>query len=176
MVCRPQSSASSQANGRGLFAKLFYVGVAVYVVSFFLTATGSGNDVHSGWNCALVALFAWALPQGTNMDPHIAIGMRLSGFGGLINPLAIAYAILRYGSLKVWRCCSKNTSRTCDSRTHLHPFDMARSVFHLYRRGGRLSADWSGSLDRRAPFDGPGRILRFDRRAKRVSRMILRNS
>jgi hypothetical protein len=34
------------------------------------------------------------------MDPHIAIGMRLSGFGGLINPLAIAYAILRYGALR----------------------------------------------------------------------------
>jgi hypothetical protein len=88
------------ANRRALIAKLFYVGVALYVISFFLTGMGNGNDVHSGWNCALVALFAWALPQGTNMDPRIAIGMRLSGFGGLINPLAIVYAVLRYGALR----------------------------------------------------------------------------
>jgi hypothetical protein len=64
----------------------FYLGLTLYASSFFLPAVNL-NGVHvPGWECAWMAFY------GLWLREHVSI---LAVFGGLINPIAIAYAVLR---------------------------------------------------------------------------------
>ena len=66
----------------------FYVGVGLFVLSFFLPAirdTGASDSGAPGWLCALMAFFGFNNEQVNG----------LAVFGGLINPIAIAYIVLR---------------------------------------------------------------------------------
>ena len=64
---------------------LFYVGIGIFVVSFFLPAVNGLVDL-DGFACAWFSLFA--LQDGMSVSA-------LAFFGGLINPIAIAYVVLR---------------------------------------------------------------------------------
>jgi len=64
---------------------LFYVGVAVYLLSFGLPAVTMGALQFPGWRCAWYALDAWRIQEAS----------KLAVFGGLINPLAAFYLWLR---------------------------------------------------------------------------------
>src|ERR1700722_674853 len=66
---------------------LFYVGIGIFIVSFLLPAVnlnGLGN--FDGFACAWLSLFA--LQAGMSVSA-------LAFFGGLINPIVIAYVLLR---------------------------------------------------------------------------------
>jgi hypothetical protein len=66
----------------------FYVGVGLFVLSFFLPAIRDLNLSDRGvpgWGCALMAFF------GLNNEQVNGLAV----FGGLINPIAIAYIVLR---------------------------------------------------------------------------------
>lgn len=65
----------------------FYLGIGLYVASFFLPAVDPSNFVVlPGWACAWFSLFA--LEDGRTMSA-------LFFFSGLINPIAIVYILLR---------------------------------------------------------------------------------
>ena len=78
-------------------SEIFYVGLGLYVLSFFLPVfrDGMGSKEISGWRCALGALYVWGMDLGPNTIPWLNAGYRLAGFGGLVNPLAIVYVFLR---------------------------------------------------------------------------------
>jgi hypothetical protein len=75
---------------------LFYIGVVSYVLSFFLPAVDLGDGGIPGWMCAWDALVGWP-------SPHVS---PLIIFGGLINPVALAYMFLRFlnraSSFRAW--------------------------------------------------------------------------
>jgi hypothetical protein len=66
---------------------IFYAGVGLYVLSFFLPAVQLGDVPFRGLVCAWYALTFWRLPQ--------AYYSQLAIFGGLINPLAALFIALR---------------------------------------------------------------------------------
>jgi hypothetical protein len=76
---------------------IFFTGLAFYVLSFFLPVFKDtvGSKSISGWRCAYAALFLWVVDLGPNTIPWLNVGYRLGGFGGVVNPLALAYIILR---------------------------------------------------------------------------------
>ena len=65
---------------------VFYTGLALYVISFFLPAVADNTGGLPGWFCAW---FAFAALHGVNQVSPVAI------FGGLINPVAVVYVVLR---------------------------------------------------------------------------------
>jgi hypothetical protein len=67
--------------------KWFYLGVVLYVLSFVLPAVSVVGEAKAapGWVCAWIAFF------GVNDDSVSPLAV----FGGLINPLALAYIVLR---------------------------------------------------------------------------------
>jgi hypothetical protein len=65
--------------------KAFRIGLVIFVVSFFLPALTDAAGPLVGWGCALLAFFG----LGNENVNFLAV------FGGLINPLAVAYIILR---------------------------------------------------------------------------------
>lgn len=73
---------------------MFYLGIALYLISFFLPSLWNGQGYATGWRCAVLALAVW----GTNgwVDAGYRLGVRLTIFGSLINLFAIAYAVLRF--------------------------------------------------------------------------------
>jgi hypothetical protein len=71
---------------------LLYLGLILYLISFFLPAVWVIDHFVSGWRCAFLALGVW-LTTGS-IDPEYQLGVRLTIFGGLINILAIACAVL----------------------------------------------------------------------------------
>jgi|SRR5271163_644744 len=77
---------------------IFYTGLGLYLLSFFLPVFRDkiGSKEIVGWRCALGALYGWVTDLGPNSIPWLNAGYRLAGFGGLINPLAIVYAFLRF--------------------------------------------------------------------------------
>src|SRR5690348_10658698 len=91
----PSESGVSQEWKPLISTRLFYVGLGLYAVSFFMTAVRGGSGSISGWRCAWASLFSWAVLPDSRMTPLLAAGLRLSGFSGLINPVAIAYTVLR---------------------------------------------------------------------------------
>jgi hypothetical protein len=72
------------ANPSGL-PVLFYAGVGFYLFSFFLLAVQLAGTPLPGWTCAWYSLDAWRIPEAS----------RLAIFGGLLNPLAALYILLR---------------------------------------------------------------------------------
>jgi hypothetical protein len=64
---------------------LFYAGVGLYLFSFFLPAVQLAETPLRGWTCAWYSLDAWRIPEAS----------RLAIFGGLLNPLAALYILLR---------------------------------------------------------------------------------
>jgi hypothetical protein len=74
-------------------SKTFYFGVVLYLVSFFLPAVWLDHFFVPGWACAYLALSVWATDGFVNAGYQL--GVRLTIFGGLINLLAITYAVLR---------------------------------------------------------------------------------
>jgi hypothetical protein len=88
----PMSSDDPKVGSRSLGVKrylasaAFGAGIGVYLTSFFLPAVDPyklGNI--PGWACAWTAFFA---PWDKHESP-------LAFFGGLINPIIIAYVVLR---------------------------------------------------------------------------------
>jgi hypothetical protein len=84
----PQSEAPTEiAKAAAGSPILFAMGAAVYAVSFALPAVADSGDALRGWQCAWIALM-W-----------IQEGIRGLGWAifasGLINPLALAYIMLR---------------------------------------------------------------------------------
>lgn len=71
---------------------MFYLGLFLYLISFFLPAVWFADHFASGWICAYLTLGVW-LTSGFG-DLAYQWGVRLTIFGGLINLLAITYAIL----------------------------------------------------------------------------------
>ncbi len=65
---------------------LFYIGIGIFVVSFFLPAVNAYGLDFDGFACAWLSLFA--LQDGMSVSA-------LAFFGGLINPIAITYVVLR---------------------------------------------------------------------------------
>jgi hypothetical protein len=79
-----------------LASRGFYVGFGLYLLSFFLPAVNWFAPM-PGWLCAWMSLWAWAgggLRDQSWVVPMFA-GSVLGFLGGLINPLAILYAVLR---------------------------------------------------------------------------------
>jgi hypothetical protein len=69
-------------------AKVFYLGLTLFVVSFFLPSLNQhGHDHVVGWGCAVIAFF------GFSSEANGVSGLAV--FGGLINPLALVYIVLR---------------------------------------------------------------------------------
>src|ERR1017187_2731246 len=62
----------------------FYLGLVVYLVSFFLPAVEQPSPM-SGWMCAYLSLWAWLNKP-----------LWMCFFAGIINPLAIAFVVLRH--------------------------------------------------------------------------------
>jgi hypothetical protein len=77
-----------------LASKGFYVGFGLYLLSFFLPAVLWVGGPLPGWACAWMSLLVWTLRNQPSELPLFA-GSVLALFGGLINPLAILYAVLR---------------------------------------------------------------------------------
>jgi hypothetical protein len=75
---------------------IFFTGLALYVLSFFLPVFKDrvGSKSISGWRCAYAALFLWVVDLGPNTIPWLKVGYRLGGFGGIVNPIALAYIAL----------------------------------------------------------------------------------
>ena len=75
---------------------IFFTGLALYVFSFFLPVFKDtvGSKSISGWRCAYAALFLWVVDLGPNTIPWLKVGYRLGGFGGIVNPIALAYIAL----------------------------------------------------------------------------------
>jgi hypothetical protein len=84
-MASPQARAS---NGErpGIQSKpaTFYLGLGLYVFSFFLPAVESFARM-PGWMCAYMALIAWP-------NEHLWLCL----FGGIINPLILVYIFLRF--------------------------------------------------------------------------------
>lgn len=83
------SSLESEISSRDLPAakKLsasFYLGLGLYVFSFFLPAVDQPSPM-PGWMCAYLSLWAWFNKQ-----------LWLCLFAGIINPLVLAYVVLRF--------------------------------------------------------------------------------
>jgi|SRR5208337_2970107 len=93
MITSSESNFSGKSGLRGL---TFYTGLGLYLLSFFLPVFRDtlGSKSISGWRCAYAALFLWVIDLGPNTMPWLNFGYRLAGFGGLINPIAIVYALL----------------------------------------------------------------------------------
>ena len=91
------SSASDNSVKSRWGSVIFYIGLGLYVLSFFLPVfrDGVGSKEISGWRCALGSLYVWGMDLGPNTIPWLNAGYRLAGFGGLVNPLAIVYVFLR---------------------------------------------------------------------------------
>src|SRR5580692_7559359 len=64
---------------------IFFTGLALYVLSFFLPVFKDtvGSKSISGWRCAYAALFLWVIDLGPNTIPWLNVGYRLGGFGAL---------------------------------------------------------------------------------------------
>jgi hypothetical protein len=80
-----------------LASRGFQVGFLLYLLSFFLPAVLWATGPMPGWLCAWMSLLVWAtegLRDQSFVVPMFA-GSVLGFFGGLINPLAILYAVLR---------------------------------------------------------------------------------
>ncbi|HUK25793.1 MAG TPA: hypothetical protein VLV49_14520 [Terriglobales bacterium] len=73
----------------------FYLGIGLYIASFFLHAVNPGGDPYAGWQCALVTLKlfpSWGL------------------LPGLINPLILAFIVLSVlGRLRTFRLVLAST-------------------------------------------------------------------
>ena len=92
----PEKTCSSFDTLPGRYlesSKTFYFGVVLYLVSFFLPAVRQFDHFISGWGCAYLAVWLWTTSGFVNAAYQL--GVRLTIFGGLINLLAIAYAVLR---------------------------------------------------------------------------------
>jgi hypothetical protein len=76
-------------------SKVFYCGIVLYLVSFFLPAVWSMDMDHflPGWRCAFATLFVW-MGSGRVVDGGYQLGVRLTISGALINLLAAAYIVL----------------------------------------------------------------------------------
>lgn len=70
---------------RRLPTTFFYVGLTLYAFSFLLPAIKDSGGLHPGWTCAWLALLACSVKEVNG----------LAFFGGLINPVALAYIVLR---------------------------------------------------------------------------------
>jgi hypothetical protein len=88
-----RSSRRVETLGNFLASKGLYVGVGLYLLSFFLPAVVDVGGPMRGWVCAWLSLWAWSLREPSSAVP--LAGSVLAFFGGLINPLAILYAVLR---------------------------------------------------------------------------------
>lgn len=91
-------SSGDDVSGRSrLQTVIFFTGLALYVLSFFLPVFKDtvGSKSISGWRCACAALFLWVIDLGPNTIPGLNVGYRLGGFGGIVNPIAVAYIVLR---------------------------------------------------------------------------------
>jgi len=69
-----------------VISKSFHAGLVLYPISFLLPAVTLAQQPMRGWACAWMSLFMWTDTKN---------GSWLILFGGLINPLAIAYVMLR---------------------------------------------------------------------------------
>ena len=69
-----------------LASQAFYIGLCLYSLSFFLPAVSWNGQPLIGWGCAWMSLWVWTIREHSSV---------LVLFGGLINPLAILYAVLR---------------------------------------------------------------------------------
>jgi hypothetical protein len=82
-----QTLLCSMDNLRSFLSrKAFYLGVALYSISFLLPAVTQAGMPMRGFTCALMSLWMWA---DTKNSSFLVI------FGGVINPLAIACIVLR---------------------------------------------------------------------------------
>jgi hypothetical protein len=65
---------------------VFYIGLLLYVLSFFLPAVDFYDSGHlAGWMCAWMAFYGLVVP-------NVSL---LAVFGGLINPAAVTYILLQ---------------------------------------------------------------------------------
>jgi hypothetical protein len=88
------SSSFGSVSGRHQgSSRTFYVGIFLYLVSFFLPSVRYEGQFAPGWWCAFAALFAWT--TGGLVNAAYQLGVRLTIFGCLLNLLAIAYVSLR---------------------------------------------------------------------------------
>jgi hypothetical protein len=69
-----------------LSSKAFYIAFGLYFASFLLPAVSFGEQPLFGYACAWLSLVFWASRENSSF---------LVIFGGLINPLAILYGVLR---------------------------------------------------------------------------------
>jgi hypothetical protein len=91
-------SGEGDVSGKSrLQSVIFFTGLGLYVFSFFLPVFRDtvGSKSIPGWRCAYVALFLWVVYLGPNTIPWLNVGYRLGGFGGIANPIAVAYIVLR---------------------------------------------------------------------------------
>jgi len=65
----------------------FYLGLALYFTSFFLPAVTLAGMPMQGWMCAFLSLWMWVDLENSSI---------LVIFGGLINPLAFIWGVLRF--------------------------------------------------------------------------------
>ena len=95
---------------------LFHVGIGIFVLSFFLpTVNPYDLGDFDGFACAWLSLFA--LQDGISISALVF-------FGGLINPVAIAYVVLR-----ILGRAPKCQERPRNHDSVLHPDHMAVSGF-----------------------------------------------
>jgi hypothetical protein len=86
----PTQSNSRDGSTRAARASLFlYIGLTIYVASFVMPAIDIDGKAWEGWIVAWFALAPW---QTQGASP-------LAFFGGLINPLMIAYVYLRLSNV-----------------------------------------------------------------------------
>jgi hypothetical protein len=93
----PSSGDDVSGKSRSLQRVIFFTGLALYMLSFFLPVFRDtvGSKSIPGWRCAYVALFLWVVDLGPKTIPWLNVGYRLGGFGGIVNPIAVAYLVLR---------------------------------------------------------------------------------
>jgi len=77
----------------------FKPGLILYLTSFFLPAVWFVDHFLWGFNCALLSLTLW---RTDGLIESYQLGVRLTIFGGVINPLAVTYAVLRISDSYRW--------------------------------------------------------------------------
>ncbi len=87
-------SSLHDVSGERESPKLFWSGLALYVISFCLPAVRWVTGRMPGWSCAWLSLFVWANKSVPGSPAKHNLGVRLTVFGGLINLLAITYFLL----------------------------------------------------------------------------------